>query len=67
MLVELGVNEVTVALDKQYPDTKSPEFDIYIKQVKKIINLFKPYCQVNVIWDIEVLLSYKSRLIDKGN
>ena len=66
MLVELGVNEVTVALDKQYPNTKSPEFDIYIKQVKKIINLFKPYCQVNVIWDKEDLLSYKDSPTDKG-
>ena len=66
MLVELGVNEVTIALDKQYPNTKSPEFDIYIKQVKKIINLFKPYCQVNVIWDKEDLLSYKDSPTDKG-
>ena len=66
MLVELGVNEVTIALDKQYPNTKSPEFGIYIKQVKKIINLFKPYCQVNVIWDKEDLLSYKDSPTDKG-
>ena len=66
MLLEYNINSVIIALDKQYIQPNGTEFDIYVKQVKKIANLFKPYCDVYVLYDDKDLLGYKDSPIDKG-
>lgn len=66
ILLDIGVKKIYIAIDKQYEDINSPKFDIYKQQVNKIIHLFKPYCQVNVIWDKDGLLGYKDSPSDKG-
>lgn len=66
MLLEYNINSVIIALDKQYIQPNGVEFDIYRKQVKKIANLFKPYCDVYVLYDDKNLLGYKDSPIDKG-
>lgn len=66
MLLELGINSVNIALDKQYHSINSQEFEIYAAHVKKIVKLFKPYCAVYVIWDRQGLLEYKDSPSDKG-
>lgn len=66
MIVELGVNDVSIAIDKQYETKGDDKFKIYVKQVKKMADLFKPYCNVSVIWDNKGLLDYKNSPTDKG-
>lgn len=66
MLLEYNINSVIIALDKQYIQPNGTEFNIYVKQVKKIANLFKPYCDVYVLYDDKGLLGYKDSPIDKG-
>lgn len=66
LLLDYGINEVTIALDRQYHEPIGDEFNIYVKQVKKIANLFKPYCDVYVIWDKLDRLGYKDSPFDKG-
>ena len=66
MLLDLGIQRVNIALDRQYHETSGDEFGVYVRQVKKIANLFKPYCQVGIIWDKESRLGYKDSPSDKG-
>lgn len=66
ILLDLGVTDVTIALDRQYHAPSGDEFNIYVKQVKKIANLFKPYCDVYVIWDKKNRLGYKDSPFDCG-
>lgn len=66
MLLDLGIKKINIALDKQYESRNSEDFNIWVKQVKKIIKLFKPYCDVYIIWDKSNLLQYKDSPFDKG-
>ena len=66
MLLDLGVQRVNIALDRQYHKPSGDEFAVYVRQVKKIAALFKPYCQVGIIWDKQDRLGYKDSPSDKG-
>lgn len=66
LVKEFGVKYVVVCLDKQYHAVNDDEFKIWVKQVKKIIALFKPYAEVSVVWDKENSLEYKSAPVDAG-
>lgn len=66
ILLNIGVEHIYIAIDKQYEDMNSPKFSIFIQQVNKIVRLFKPYCDVHVIWDKGNLLEYKDSPSDKG-
>jgi hypothetical protein len=67
LILSLDVNEVIVALDKQFynhEDDEANEWSKYIR--KKIINLLAPYVRVSVLWDTNNLLAYKSSPSDYG-
>ena len=66
MLLDLGIQRVNIALDRQYHKPSGDEFAVYVRQVKKIAALFKPYCQVGIIWDKQDRLGYKDSPSDKG-
>lgn len=66
ILIKYNIQSVNIALDKQYQSTDGAEFQIYRAHVNKIVRLFKPYCDVYVIWDSENLLDYKDSPTDKG-
>lgn len=66
MLLQYNIQAVNIALDKQYQSLDDAEFQIYQAHVNKIVRLFKPYCDVYVIWDSENLLDYKDSPTDKG-
>lgn len=66
MLLDLGIQRVDIALDRQYHEPSGDEFAVYVRQVKKIAALFKPYCQVGIIWDKQDRLGYKDSPSDKG-
>jgi hypothetical protein len=67
LIVSLGVNEVIIALDKQFENLESEEAERWAKHIReKIINKLAPYCIVTVLWDVDGLLPYKSSPTDFG-
>lgn len=67
LLRELGVEEVIVALDKEYKEYGSQEEKAYAMKVRKgVINKLTPHFSVSVMWDKENLLGYKESPTDRG-
>ena len=65
MLLDLGVNEVIIALDRQYETVGDDNYLKWIKHLKdKIINPLLPYFNIYVLWDEEGLLKYKESPTD---
>lgn len=75
VILEMGVNEVVVAYDKQYvfslvessDDKAIKEYNNYIKKLIKIYKLFANYCNISVIFCTnDNDLEYKDSPIDQG-
>lgn len=67
ILKELDVNEVVLALDKEFTEIGTTEEKLYQMKIrKKMIDRLKPYFNVSVLWDSENLLAYKDSPSDKG-
>lgn len=67
LLLSLGVEEVIVALDKEFHEYGTYEEQIYAMKIKKgIIDKLTPYFTVSVIWDREGLIGYKDSPSDRG-
>ena len=71
MILELGVSEVIIGIDKDYiehdyeTDSQTP-FTSYLHNVNKIANLFHGYCKVTVLYDKDDDLGYKDAPTDRG-
>lgn len=65
-ILQLGINKVNICLDKQYREIGDNDFKKWARWVKKIYLLFKPYCEVYVVYDKENLLDFKDSPTDKG-
>ena len=74
LLLKLGVEKVTLCLDKDYrmemlKDKTSDDYKAYvglIRRLKKMISLLSPYFQVSVIMCFDDRLGYKDSPLDKG-
>lgn len=67
LLRELGVEEVIVALDKEYENYGSEEEKLYATKVRKaVIDKLTPYFSVSVLWDTRNLIGLKESPTDKG-
>lgn len=67
ILKQLGIEEVIIALDKEFISCKTPEEKAYAVKIKKIfIDRLKTDFQVSLIWDKWNLLEYKNAPTDKG-
>jgi hypothetical protein len=67
ILISLGVEEVIIALDKQYMEIGTEEYNLWIKHIKeKFIQPLVPYFKVYVILDQNNLLDYKESPLDKS-
>ena len=69
LLLTLGVENFTIALDRQYDVMRGKEWERYKIKVNKIIDIIKPYAkEISIIYDddIERLLDYKDSPTDKG-
>lgn len=72
LLLLLGINKIVIALDRQYKemytDNKkkvfTDEFIIYQKKINKIIDMFRGFVEINVIYDDGHLLNYKDSPFD---
>lgn len=66
LIVQVGVNEVVIALDKQYKNTSSQEYQTYMKKVINIARKFFAFANVILVWDTEDKLGYKDSPTDRG-
>ena len=67
ILKDLGVEEVIVALDKEYEEYGTNEEKLYAMKIRKgIINKLTPHFSVSVMWDKEGLLNKKDSPTDRG-
>lgn len=66
MLLELGVEEVIIAFDKQYRNID--EKNLWRKKIYKSLKHLLPFCRVSIIWDDidNGLLGYKDSPTDMG-
>ena len=67
MLLNLGVEEIVLALDRQYECEDSEEGINWKSKIIKNLKNLTPYCNVSYIWDNDQdrLLGYKDSPIDK--
>ena len=67
MLLNLGVEEIVLALDRQYECEDSEEGINWKSKIIKNLKNLTPYCNVSYIWDNDQdrLLDYKDSPIDK--
>lgn len=76
LLLELQVDEVILAWDKQYQieflkekyknSAEYKEFIRYIRKIKKVVNLLIQYCNISIIFCWDNRLDYKDAPIDRG-
>lgn len=66
LLLNLGVTEIIIGLDKQFENNYNKEFQKYLNNICKIANKIINFCNISVIFDNLNLLDYKDSPIDKG-
>lgn len=66
MLINLGVQEVILALDKEFTTLNTKEANIYEEKLERLCSMFSSYAKVSMIWDRWKLLDLKDSPSDKG-
>lgn len=67
LLQKLGVENVILALDKDYEIFSSSEEQIYRRKIKKaFIDKLIVFFNIEIIWDMDNFLEYKNSPTDKG-
>jgi hypothetical protein len=66
MILELGVEEVFLAYDKEYDDATSDKAEKYKNKLLRLAQMFTPYVRTYIIWDQDGLLEKKDAPCDKG-
>ena len=66
ILVQLGVTEIVLALDRQFEEKENEEFKRLVKNITNIKNKFKNYTTISAIFDKDMITSYKASPIDEG-
>jgi len=68
MLIDLGVEEIIMCLDRQYEKEDSEEAEVWKNKIYKMTEDLLPYCRVSYTWDTDEnqLLKYKDAPTDRG-
>ena len=66
ILLKLGVNEIVIALDRQYKEINDEENKKYLMNIRKLASKMVDFCTVSVLYDKDNLLNYKDSPIDQG-
>ena len=66
LLLSLGVNEVSIAFDRQFKKVGDEEFKRWTKKLESINNKYKGFCRITFLFDKKGLLNYKDSPIDCG-
>ena len=66
ILLQLGVNEIIIAFDKEYEKNGTKEGNAYYKKLYDLCKKYSQYCNFSFIYDKEGLLEKKDSPVDKG-
>lgn len=66
LLLDLGVQEIIIAFDKQFQEIGDDEFKRWTKKLMDINNKYSKYTNISFMFDKFNLLNYKSSPIDEG-
>lgn len=64
LLLELGVNEVVLAMDSDYHVVGDDEFKFFIAKMKKLIAKIRPYFSCSVVYNNQGYDMYKCNMMD---
>jgi hypothetical protein len=67
ILKKLDIEEVIIALDKEFEEVGSPEEKFYAEKIKTVfLDKLTPYYRCSVMWDVHGLIELKDSPTDKG-
>ena len=66
LLINLGVKEIIVGLDKQFKEKGDKEFKKLVKNLKNIHYKYGNYTKISFMFDKKDILNYKSSPTDEG-
>lgn len=66
LLLSLGVQEIIIALDKQFQKIGDLEWEKWTAKLKTFYNKYGHYVNISYMFDISNLLQYKDSPIDQG-
>ena len=66
MLLNLGVEEIIIAFDRQFQRIGDAEFLHLKKNLAKLKEKYKNYVNISFIFDKKMITGYKSSPIDEG-
>lgn len=66
LLLDCGVEEIIIALDRQFQEIGDDEFKKLKAKLLKLNNRFKNYVNISFIFDSKMLTNYKSSPLDEG-
>ena len=66
LLINLGVEEIVIALDKQFKEKGDKEFEKLTRNLRNIYNKYGNYVTISFMFDKWDLLGYKDAPIDQG-
>lgn len=66
LLLELEVNEIIIAFDKEFKEIGDAEFKRQVKVFESIHKKFSPYVKISFLFDKEGIMGYKSSPVDEG-
>ena len=66
LLINIGVQEIIVGLDKQYQELNDDEHKKLVRNLKGIHNKYGQFVTISYLFDKENLLSYKASPTDEG-
>ena len=66
VLLDLNVDEIIIAMDRQFKELGDEEWKHLTDNLTKIFNRYKNYTTISFIFDKEMITGYKSSPIDEG-
>lgn len=66
LLINLGVEEIIIGLDKQFQEKGDQEFKKLVRNLKNIHKKFGHFTVISYLFDKENLLNYKDAPVDQG-
>ena len=66
LLLDCGVQEITIAFDRQFKEIGDEEFKHLTNNLTKINDRYKNYVDISIIFDKKMITGYKDSPIDDG-
>ena len=66
LLLDLNVDEIIIAMDRQFKEIGDDEWKHLTDNLTKIFNRYKNYTNISFIFDKDMITGYKSSPIDEG-